>query len=312
MPQLTVITPVYNGMPRLRDTVDSILAQEGVDFVYHLVSDGSTDGSDDYLRSLTDPRVRVSFQENRGLCRTLNDSMGAARTAYIARIDQDDLALPDRLRDQVRFLDSHPGCCAVLGNLERFTDSGANFGSHLSFPAGTAHVPYRSETFGCVVHSTLMLRRESFESLGGYRHEMYPVDDYDLLLRMEERFEVGFLTRPLIRYRIHGNAGSFTTSEAMDWKTEFALANARSRRASGRELDMARFQAEWASRPWHAKLARDLAARGRLRFRKAGLLLGEGHRPSGVWNLALALLLAPRYTSGRVRDMARYRLEPRG
>ena len=226
MPQLTVITPVYNGMPRLRDTVASILAQEGVDFAYHLVSDGSTDGSDDYLRSLTDPRVRVSFQGNKGLCRTLNDAILGSDTPYIARIDQDDLALPDRLRDQVGFLDAHPECCAVLGNLERFTDIGTNFGSHLSFPSGTTHVPYRSETFGCVVHSTLMVRREAFAILGGYRHEMYPVDDYDLLLRMEERFEVGFLTRPLIRYRIHGDAGSFSTSEAMDWKTEFALAKA--------------------------------------------------------------------------------------
>lgn len=312
MPQLTVITPVYNGMPRLRDTVASILAQEGVDFVYHLVSDGSTDGSDDYLRSLTDPRVRVSFQENKGLCRTLNDAMLAADTPYIARIDQDDLALPDRLRDQVRFLEAHPECCAALGNLERFTDSGTNFGSHLSFPSGTTHVPYRSETFGCVVHSTLMVRREAFAILGGYRHEMYPVDDYDLLLRMEERFEVAFLTRPLIRYRIHGNAGSFTTSEAMDWKTEFALANARSRRAGGSELDMARFQEQWAERPWHTKLGRELAARGRLRFRNAGLLLGEGHRPKGLWNLALAGLLAPRYTLGRIVDMARYRLKSPG
>ena len=75
---------------------------------------------------------------------------------------------------------------------------------------------------------------------------------------------------------------------------------------------MARFQEQWAARPWHAKLGRELAARGRLRFRNAGLLLGEGHRPKGLWNLAMAGLLAPRYTLGRIVDMARYRLKSPG
>jgi len=309
VPLLTVITPVYNGMPHLRDTVESILSQQGIDFVYHLVSDGSKDGSDEYLRSLTDPRVKVTCQANKGLCQTLNEAMVGAETPFIARIDQDDLALPGRLRDQFEFLDSHPQCGAVLGNLERITDRGSNFGSHLSFPSGTPSVAYRSETFGCVVHSTLMLRREAFEALGGYRQAMYPVDDFDLLLRMEERFEIGFLTRPVIRYRIHGNAGSFTTSGAMDWKTEFALANARSRRQDGHELDMERFATDWASRPWHQKMGRNLVTRGRLHFRTAGLLLGERRVFQGAWNLALASLLAPKYTSHRIIDMVRYRLK---
>ena len=309
MPQLTVITPVYNGMPKLRDTVQSILDQEGVDFVYHLVSDGSTDGSDEYLRSLTDPRVKASFQVNRGLCRTLNDAIHDAESPYIARIDQDDLAMPGRLRDQLLFLESHPECGAVLGNLERITARGTNFVSHSSFPPDIEHVIYRSENLGCVVHSTLMIRREAFERLGGYRPSMYPVDDYDLLLRMEEAFEVGFLTHPVIQYRIHGNAGSFSTSDAMDWKTEFALANARSRRTSGGELDMARFESEWASRAWHKKLGSRLGTRGRLCFRMAGLLLGERRWAGGLRNLALAFLCAPAYTSLRIANMARYRMK---
>ena len=112
---VSVVISVYNGADLLRESVDSVLSQEGIHFELIVVNDGSTDSTAAILADYAsnDPRVRVLTQANRGLTRALIAGCASARGTYIARLDCGDVCLPGRLAMQAAVLDAHPGCAFV-------------------------------------------------------------------------------------------------------------------------------------------------------------------------------------------------------
>ncbi len=115
----SVVIPVYNKAPFLRECLDSVFAQTLTDFEVIAVDDASIDNSVDVLRSYTDPRLTVvALPANRGPAGAAQHGMDMARAPYIVRVDADDILLPERLAQQVAFLDSHPEI-GVLGTAAR-------------------------------------------------------------------------------------------------------------------------------------------------------------------------------------------------
>ena len=107
-PAVSVLMAVRNGVPWVRDAAQSVLVQTAPDLELIIIDDGSTDATPDALASIGDPRVRIERQPARGLTPSLNRALSLARAPLIARLDADDLALPERLACQRRFLDAHP------------------------------------------------------------------------------------------------------------------------------------------------------------------------------------------------------------
>jgi glycosyltransferase involved in cell wall biosynthesis len=115
-PVVSVVLPVYNGARTVGRAIDSILGQGLADLEVLVVNDGSTDSTADVLAARGDPRMRILTQENLGLVAALNRGIAAARGRYVARMDADDEALPQRLERQVAFLRSSaapPGSCIL-------------------------------------------------------------------------------------------------------------------------------------------------------------------------------------------------------
>jgi glycosyltransferase involved in cell wall biosynthesis len=298
---LTVVIPVYNGMPFLKETIQSILDQTYQDFHLLIVDDGSTDGSTEYLKTLTDSRVEVKFQKNMGLCASLNQAMLSSNSNLIARLDQDDIAAPTRLQEQINFLNSHPDYSCVLSGISRFT-SGMEFGSYQN--DYTEEISdYTQVIYGCIVHSTICFRRESFVALGGYRPSLYPVDDYDLLLRFEESYKVAVINKALVRYRIHSKAGTFKTFSDMEFNTKYVEEMASRRRAGMPELSLTEFGETLNQVTSWEKYSRNINGIGRLMFRRAGLMIGEGNYINGLYNLVGASLLSPKNTFHKLMGM---------
>ena len=106
MPLISVVLPTYNtSVSFLREAVDSILAQTFQDFELIVIDDGSTNEAPAYLDSLTDPRIRLIRNErNLGITKSLNRGFRASRGKYIARMDGDDVSVPDRLEKQFLFI----------------------------------------------------------------------------------------------------------------------------------------------------------------------------------------------------------------
>lgn len=105
--KVTVLMTVYNSLPFLKDAVESILRQSFTDFSFLIIDDGSTDGGSDYLYRLTDPRILIIRQPNRGQGMARNVGLEICQSEFVAMMDADDVALASRLQCQVDFLKSN-------------------------------------------------------------------------------------------------------------------------------------------------------------------------------------------------------------
>ncbi len=202
MPRVSVILPVYNGVPYLGDAVDSILAQDFADFELIAINDGSTDGSIEVLESFRDSRVKIVNQENRGLALTLRRGVEMACGEYLARQDQDDLSLPSRFSKQLAFMDAHPNC-GVVGTWSKILKDGQLNSRGHSHPIGNGSMQVMSLFDSYFVHSSVMLRRRMVLAADSYptAPDRNPPEDFDLWSRMSRNCEFANLPERLVHYR---------------------------------------------------------------------------------------------------------------
>jgi hypothetical protein len=206
----------YNVERYVGEAVESVLAQTFSDFELVVVDDGSTDSTPAILDRYTaeDSRIRVIRQRNAGMVTALNVGCGVARGALIARLDADDVALPDRLAHQVAFLCDNQDHGLVGGGSIK-TDRDGREIARVSYPTTDAEVK-RSLTSTCPFeHSAVTMRAEGLRALGGYREAFASVADYDLWLRFSERWCLTNLASPVVRYRIHPAQMSVSSIHAL-------------------------------------------------------------------------------------------------
>lgn len=204
-PTVSVVMAVYNGGRFLEESVASILAQRFGDVEFVVVDDGSTDGTPEILAraSRQDGRIRVIRQERRGQTAALICGVREARGRYVARQDADDVSLPERFERQVRYLDTHPAV-AVLGCRAEVIDEAGEVTGIVPSRHGVEQVRAGLLTFrATMVHSSIMMRRDAYEAVGGYREAFRVAQDIDLWLRMVQRFDVDNLPEPFLRWRIN-------------------------------------------------------------------------------------------------------------
>ena len=219
--RVSVVMPVRDGERFLVEAVESVLEQTERDLELIVVDDGSTDSTPRLLAGVSDPRLRVLTQEPRGLAPALNVGCSEASAPVIARMDADDVALPDRLERQLAFLDAHPEVALLGGGIVLVDEQGREFDRE----PGSGKLAGRND----LVHGTIAMRTEAFRSLGGYRLDQ--AEDYDLWLRFQERYEVAALAEPVIRYRFHPGQFSVTKLERQALGSLCVRAAAAERRA---------------------------------------------------------------------------------
>jgi len=193
-PRVTVVMPVYNAEPYLREAVAGVLGQTFADFELLAIDDGSTDGSLDLLRSFADPRLRVVSRPHQGVVRTMNAALELARAELIARADADDVCLPERLERQVRFLAAYPGV-ALVGGAMRCD------GQLFDYPRDAARMRWLALYHSPVGNPTILFRRRAALAVGGYPEDFRLVDDYPFVSRLLARYDAANLAEPLVVHR---------------------------------------------------------------------------------------------------------------
>ncbi len=201
MPKISVVMPVYNSEKYLREAIDSILTQTYTDFEFIIIDDGSLDSSAEIVRSYTDPRIRFYINEkNMGVAATLNRGLELATGEYIARMDSDDISLPERFEKQVRYLDAHETVVVCATGIRLF---GSQTGVRRF---SSSHEQLKVDLlFGCCfAHPTVMLRSSVFRKEGYRYDESYSkMEDYDLWVRISRKHELASIPEILFQYRIH-------------------------------------------------------------------------------------------------------------
>lgn len=208
---VSVILPVYNPGHVLYEAVQSMLNQTHRDFELIIINDGSTDASASYLDALTDPRVRVVHQENRGLVATLNRGLGMARHELVARMDADDVSRADRLDLQSELLTLRPdvvavGCCYNLIDID-----GTQIDA-VHVPDDAAYLRRQLYFRNVLPHGAMMFRKSAVNRVGGYR-ENAPAEDYDLWTRLSDHAPLASVPQTLYLHRVMPTGISQSSAE---------------------------------------------------------------------------------------------------
>jgi glycosyltransferase involved in cell wall biosynthesis len=192
---------VHDGAPWVADAVASVLAQTDGDLELIVVDDGSTDATPDVLAAVRDARLRVIRQPRTGLTRALNRALAAARGALVARLDADDVALPERLARQRAFLAAAPEV-GLLGAAAREIGVDGEAVRVVRPPQDDAALRRALIRANPFVHSAVMARRPLLEALGGYDETLAVAQDYDLWMRLARVTRLANLADVLVVRRL--------------------------------------------------------------------------------------------------------------
>lgn len=200
-PLISVAMPVYNGEKYLAEAIDSILAQTFEDFELIMIDDGSTDSSLKLLQEYQkkDSRIRLITRENRNVAATLNEIIFLARGKWIARMDQDDIALPQRLERQLEWLE-RTGADISGSWVRRFGTSDQRI-----VKLRQTDEAIKMEMLFCspFAHPSVMVRTNMIKKLL-YDETRWEAEDYDLWVRAAEAgWKMTNIPEVLLCYRVH-------------------------------------------------------------------------------------------------------------
>lgn len=232
-PSLSVILPVYNGAEFLDEALDSVRRQTFDDLELIAIDDGSTDASTAILarHAAADRRLRLAARPHQGIEAALNHGLALAAAPLVAVMNADDVARPDRLARQAAFLEAEPGVAAISGALEWIDPAGRPFRVSRP-PTAPAEIRETLHRTNCMAHPAVMLRREAVLALGGYRTGFAYAEDYDLWLRLAERWDLANLPEIVLAYRCHP-AGISLPKARQQILSDLGVRLAAGRRAAG-------------------------------------------------------------------------------
>lgn len=209
VPAVSIILPAFNCEKYIDKAIHSVLQQTFTDFEFIIINDGSTDKTEMIVLNYADPRiVYLKNPENKGLIYTLNRAVALAHGKYIARMDADDICMPERIAKQKEFLDQNTNIAVLATTINFINDTGEKTGVwELDRQTTTPEQIKRKIIFeNCIAHPTVMMRAELVKELK-YSKKQKNVEDYDLWLRVLNRgYRIAKLEEPLLLYRKHDNS----------------------------------------------------------------------------------------------------------
>lgn len=220
-PKISVVMAVYNAIPFLEEAVESICNQTFRDFEFLIIDDGSTDGSRSWLeaRAEKDDRLQVFRRESAGLTKSLNFGLKKAQGELIARMDADDISLPDRFEKQVREFDEDPNLVLLGCEVEIVSEDKTALGSR-NHPLAHAEIRRQllSGAGGALTHPAVMFRTQAARNAGGFDESFTTTQDLDLFLRLTDNGDARNLPEMLLLWRQHKKSVNRTK-----WKTWSAM-----------------------------------------------------------------------------------------
>jgi GT2 family glycosyltransferase len=213
-PKITVLMSVYNDQGYLARAVESILEQTYNDFEFLIIDDGST-GPLDVLDEFRDSRIRILRHENVGLTRSLNRGIALASGKFIARMDADDVSLPDRLKLQITEFDAHP-CLDLVGTFFDMVDASCNLIEHKTLITDPLYRLWRLQFHNVYGHGTMMFRKSAVLAAGMYDENLMYAQDFDLWSRISGARNTSIVSEVLYLYRMNsdGNQASVKNYDA--------------------------------------------------------------------------------------------------
>jgi glycosyltransferase involved in cell wall biosynthesis len=216
MPKVSVIIPTYQRAHLVSQAIESVLAQTYSDYEIIVVNNGSTDNTTEVLSQFGNKIRVIHIQENKGSSFARNLGMNASNGRYLAFLDDDDLWLPNKLEKQIPYLDSHSNIGLIYSNVFFFDEKGLETQSF----AQKLNIHTFEQSWSMFIRFpipfvTAVMRRECLNEVGGFDQTTLPCDDYDLCMRIVEKYPVYFLNEVLAYYRLSPDSYSRRSREKL-------------------------------------------------------------------------------------------------
>lgn len=210
VPIVSVNIPIYNCKSYLKEAIESILNQTFQDFELILCNDGSTDNSLEIAQSFAakDSRIMVISRRNLGIVATRNELLANSRGKFIAVLDCDDVALPNRLALQVQYLEEHPEVVCVGGDSRLIDNKGRYLTTLVHIRGNEAINESALAGNGAITQSCAMIRTDVLRKIGGYDPECNFAEDLDIWLRLGECGKLENIAEPVSNYRLNDGSVS--------------------------------------------------------------------------------------------------------
>ena len=208
MTQISVLMPVYNTKEEyLRASIESILNQTFKDFEFIIVNDGSTNNAEEVILSYKDDRIKYFKQENQGIVGALNNAWAKASSKYIARMDSDDIAYPERFAKQIRFLEEKPEY-SLVGSWAKIIHSN----NIIKLPQDIKVMDLLADCM--FIHPSIMFRKADFEKFNiHYETGFEYAEDYYMYARAIKCLKMTNLQEVLLDYRVYPENSSSKNRE---------------------------------------------------------------------------------------------------
>ncbi|HSY52599.1 MAG TPA: glycosyltransferase [Thermoanaerobaculia bacterium] len=222
-PPLTVLMAFHNDAPFIAEAIDSILNQTYDDFEFVIVNDASNDGSRDIVARYTDPRIRLlDNPENLRLARSLNRGLEVARGALVARLDANDVARPDRLEKQMRFMRDHPEIALLGGQYEVIDTHSRRLAlAALPKPVTELGVQWYFLIDSPFIHSTVMFRKSAADKSGRYNPASDWAPSEDVVLWAQMALDHRMVNMPDVLVLQRYDPRSITYDRSKPYRTDF-------------------------------------------------------------------------------------------
>ena len=212
MARVSILFTCFNHIKYLPAAFQSILDQTFADWEIIAIDDGSTDGTREWLSEQPQYITRIFNETNLGTYASLNVAMKAAKGEYVAVFNDDDLWAPTKLEKQVAMLDGNPSIGLVHTDGTFIDGAGQEMpGSPLGFEFPrfeTGDVSLALVYQNKIIASAALARRRCFLELGGFNEDYFGSGDWEMWIRIAEKWKVGFVPEPLTFYRVHGTNAS--------------------------------------------------------------------------------------------------------
>lgn len=309
---ISVIMAAYNSSSYIGLAIESILNQTFHEFELLIVDDCSTDNTLEIANFYAerDSRIQVIKSEcNSGASAARNMAVQAAKYPWLAIMDSDDIAKPERLEKQINAVKDNPQVVAwgtyaqhisPTGRVLSLVQQGVKTEAEFAELRRDGHVPF-------VIHPSALINKDILLKAGGYitqieTYSLAPAEDFELCDRIANYGPILVIPEPLLLYRVHSKSQSM---EKFFWQKKVAryvVARHRARLAGQEEPLLSQFLKEYDSQPMMSGLTRHIRTMGQFWYRKAGLLFAEQDYMQAGLYLGMAIVANPSYSIPRIWD----------
>ncbi|WP_334124749.1 glycosyltransferase [Empedobacter brevis] len=200
---ISVVLPVYNGELYLKEAISSILNQTYSDFELIIINDGSTDNSLNIIHSFDDNRIVLIDQSNQGLAKSLNNGLRKAKGKFIARMDADDIALPQRFEKQIQYLEKRTDVKLLGTAIDMIDKDGNVIATDVPYIGNSFLKKFLQKIGNPFKHPTVIFDREIALNVGGYNEDIGKYfEDYFLWNEIAHHGKIEILNEVLLKYRV--------------------------------------------------------------------------------------------------------------